>query len=317
MTARLLPFVLTLALGLSHAGSALAAEKTKGMADPGLYERERGRVAAAVNALVPQRPGKPDLYVVGFGGDSSEDVFRNETEYLEKLMSQRFRSQGRVIALINHNDSLVRAPRPLATLENLRSTLAGIGKVMDPEQDVLLLFMTLHGTPEHRLFVRMAPAYLDLISPEALRKALDDAGIRNRVLVLSACFSGGFVPALKDPHTLILTAAHRNRTSFGCGPDSDATYFGRAWMIEGLNETADFVAAFESAKIRIDARERAEGFRPSKPQIEIGDAILPRLQAWQDQLVPGPAVPYDYASPAQAATRDMTDKGDKAAASKK
>jgi hypothetical protein len=317
MTARLLPFVLTLALGLSHAGSARAAEKTKGMADPGLYERERGRVAAAVNALVPQRPGKPDLYVVGFGGDSSEDVFRNEAEYLEKLMSQRFRSQGRVIALINHNDSLVRAPRPLATLENLRSTLAGVGKVMDPEQDVLLLFMTLHGTPEHRLFVRMAPAYLNLISPEALRKALDDAGIRNRVLVLSACFSGGFVPALKDPHTLILTAAHRNRPSFGCGPDSDATYFGRAWMIEGLNETADFVAAFESAKTRIDARERAEGFRPSKPQIEIGDAILPRLQAWQDQLVPGPAVPFDYPSPTQSATRDMTDKGDKGAASKK
>jgi hypothetical protein len=317
MTVRLLPFVLTLALGLSHAGSALAAGKTRGMADPGLYERERGRVAAAVNALVPQRPGKPDLYVVGFGGDSSEDVFRNETEYLEKLMSQRFRSQGRVIALINHNDSLVRAPRPLATLENLRNTLAGVGKVMDPEQDVLLLFMTLHGTPEHRLFVRMAPAYLDLISPEALRKALDDAGIRNRVLVLSACFSGGFVPALKDPHTLILTAAHRSRTSFGCGPDSEATYFGRAWMIEGLNETADFIAAFESAKTRIDARERAEGFRPSKPQIEIGDAILPRLQAWQDQLVPGPAVPYDYDSPAQAATRDMTEKPDKGAASKK
>lgn len=317
MTARLLPFVLTLALGLSHAGGALAAQKTKGMADPGLYERERGRVAAAVNALVPQRPGKPDLYVVGFGGDSSEDVFRNETEYLEKLMSQRFRSQGRVIALINHNDSLVRTPRPLATLENLRNTLAGVGKVMDPEQDVLLLFMTLHGTPEHRLFVRMAPAYLDLISPEALRKALDDAGIRNRVLVLSACFSGGFVPALKDPNTLILTAAHRSRTSFGCGPDSEATYFGRAWMIEGLNETADFVAAFESAKTRIDARERAEGFRPSKPQIEIGDAILPRLQAWRDQLVPGPAVPFDHPSPTQVAAPDMTEKPDKGAASKK
>ncbi|GAA4805229.1 C13 family peptidase [Lysobacter hankyongensis] len=317
MNARLLPFVLTLALGLSHVGDALAAEKIKGMSDPGLYERERARVAAAVNALVPQRPGKPDLYVVGFGGDSSEDVFRNETEYLEKLMSQRFRTQGRVIALINHNDSLVRTPRPLATLENLRGALAGIGKVMDPEQDVLLLFMTLHGTPDHRLFVRMAPAYLDLITPEELRKALDDAGIRNRVLALSACFSGGFVPALKEPHTLILAAAHRNRTSFGCGPDSDATYFGRAWMIEGLNETTDFVAAFESAKSRIDARERAEGFRPSKPQIEIGEAILPRLQAWRDQLVPGPAVPYDYPVPARTPAQDTTEKSGKTAGAKK
>lgn len=317
MRTRLLPFVLTFALGLSHIGDAVSAEKTKSMSDPGLYERERGRIAAAVNALVPQRAGKPDLYVLGFGGDSTEDVFRNETEYLEKLMSQRFRSQGRVIALINHRDSLTRTPRPLATLENLRGALAGIGKVMDPEQDVLLLFMTLHGTPEHRLFVQMAPAYVDLIAPEELRKALDDAGIRNRVLVLSACYSGGFVPALKDANTLILTAAHGSRPSFGCGPDSDATYFGRAWMIEGLNETADFVAAFESAKIRIDARERAEGFRPSKPQIEIGDAILPRLQAWRDQLVPGPAVAYGYASPAPSAAQGAIERSDKSAASKK
>ncbi|MFZ5638632.1 MAG: C13 family peptidase [Pseudomonadota bacterium] len=312
------PLLTSLALGLllcAHAAGALAAKGT--MSDPGQFERERARIANALAALTPQRPGQPDLYAVSFGGDSSEDVFRNEADYFGRLMSERFGARGRVVTLINHEESLVDKPRPLATLHNLRATLAGIGKAMDPEQDVLVLFMTMHGTPQHQLFVRMAPAYLDLIDPEELRKALDDAGIRNRVLVISACFSGGFVPALKNDDTLILTAAHRNRPSFGCGADSDATYFGRAWMIEGLNETTDFIAAFEAAKTRIAERERTEGFRPSRPQIEIGDAIGPRLDAWRRQLTPGPTLAYDYPTPARMSTGTATERADKVDGKKK
>jgi hypothetical protein len=272
----------------------------KGLTDPALRDRQRALLESALAGLAPQRPGQPDLYVVGVGGDSTEDVFRNETVYLDALMSQRFGARGRVLTLINHSDSLIRTPRPLATLENLRTALAGIGRTMDREQDVLLLFMTMHGTPQHQLFVQMPPAYFDLIDPRELRAALDDAGIRNRVLVISACYSGGFVPALKNENTLILTASHRNRPSFGCGADSDATYFGRAWLIEALNENTDFVAAFEHAKRSIAEREDDEGFRPSRPQIEIGKQILPRLQAWQAQLVPGPKVAFTVPSPPSA-----------------
>jgi len=300
--ARLCLLMLVLTLGTD--ARADEPRNSKLMADPGRFARERARVDAAITALLPQRPGRPDLYVVSFGGDSSEDVFRNEAEYTQTLMSRRFGADGRTVALINHTDSLERTPRPLATLENLRRTLAGIGRAMDPEQDVLLLFLTMHGTPEHQLFVRMQPAYLDLIDPKELRAALDDAGIRNRVLVVSACYSGGFVPALKGDHTLILTASHRNRPSFGCGADSDATYFGRAWLIEGLNETTDFVAAFESAKVRIEQRERDEGFRPSRPQIEIGAAILPLLAQWRAQLAPGPPVAFEYSANATISARE-------------
>lgn len=290
----LLVCLLVCLLALIGATGSVAA---KGLTDPALRERQRALIESAVAGLAPQRPGQPDLYVVGVGGDSTEDVFRNETVYLDTLMSQRFGARGRVVTLINHSDSLIRTPRPLATLENLRAVLAGVGRTMDRDQDVLLLFMTMHGTPQHQLFVQMAPVYFDLIDPHQLRKALDDAGIRNRVLVISACYSGGFVPALKNDDTLILTAAHRNRPSFGCGPDSDATYFGRAFLVDALNDTTDFVAAFERAKARIAEREKEEGFRSSRPQISIGKQILPRLQAWQSQLVPGPKVAYALPAP--------------------
>ena len=284
---RPLPLVVLL-LSLCLAGLAHARE----LPDPDLRERDRQRLDAALAALAPQRPGQPDLYAIGFGGDSEENVFRNEAAYFERLMNERFGAQGRTIALINHTDSLGPSPHPLATPGNLRAALAAVGKRMDPEQDILLLFLTMHGTAQHQLLLRMAPKYFDLIDPDWLRKALDDAGIRNRVLVISACYSGGFIPQLENDDTLVLTAAHRSRTSFGCGADSDATYFGRAWLVEGLNATTDFAAAFEQAKLRIAEREREGNFKPSRPQMAMGDRIGPKLAAWRAQLVPGPAIAY-------------------------
>lgn len=287
---RPLPFAPLAALLLSFCLAGLA--QARELPDPDLRERDRQRLDAALAALVPQRPGQPDLYAIGFGGDSEENVFRNEASYFERVMNERFGAQGRTIALINHADSLGASPHPLATPGNLRATLAAMGKAMDPEQDILMLFMSMHGTQQHQLLLRMAPKYVDLIDPTWLRKALDDAGIRNRVLVISACYSGGFIPLLENDDTLIMTASHRNRPSFGCGADSDATYFGRAWLIEGLNATSDFAAAFEQAKLRIAERERAGNFKPSRPQIEIGDRIASKLAAWRAQLVPGPVIAY-------------------------
>jgi hypothetical protein len=288
---------LSLLIGLLLCGAAGAAgTERQVITDPALREREARLLDEAVQALVPGRPGVPDLYVVGFGGDSTEDVFRNEIAHLDTLMTERFGARGRVLTLVNHSDSLIRTPRPLANLDNLRTALRGVASKMDDE-DVLLLFMTMHGTPEHQLVALMPPAFVDMIAPRELRDALDDAGIRHRVLAISACFSGGFVPALQGPRTVVIAAAHRNRPSFGCGPDSDATFFGRAWLIDALNETTDFVEAFEIAKRNIAVREKAEDFRPSKPQIAIGKEIVPVLQAWQAQLQPGPKVAYAFNAP--------------------
>jgi hypothetical protein len=285
---------MTLLVAIVALCMSLQASARESAVSPGVRERDRALLEDTLAKLAPQRQDAPDLYVVGFAGDSEEDVFRNEVRYLETLMAQRFGARDRVVALINHRDSLMTEPRPLATLANLRTTLAAIGKRMDHEQDVLLLFMTMHGTPSHELLVQMAPGYADLIDPQELREALDDAGIRNRVLVISACFSGGFVPALENDDTLILTAARKNRPSFGCGSESNVTYFGRAWLVEGLNETTDFIAAFEGARQRIATREKTEDFKPSFPQIDIGKNIQTRLQTWQAQLQPGPALEYPH-----------------------
>nr|WP_241093588.1 C13 family peptidase [Xanthomonas sp.] len=256
---------------------------------------------AQLRALQPQRPGVTDLYVVGFAGDASEDVFRNETLYLRELFAQRFDAAGRIVTLINHADNLgAHAYAPQASYDNLAETLQRIGTLMDRREDALLLFLTSHGTEQHELYLQFGPgedADYDTIAPAELRELLDDAGIRNRVIVLSACYSGGFVPALKSADTLIITAARRDRPSFGCGNTANATYFGRAWLIDALARTSDFVESYRLASTEITAREQAEGETPSYPQLYVGARIAPLLQRWRAQLQPVAAPAYPYPEP--------------------
>ena len=271
---------------------------------------------AQLRPLQPQRPGVTDLYVVGFAGDASEDVFRNETLYLRQLFAQRFGAAGRIVTLINHADNLgAHAYAPQASYDNLAETLQRIGTLMDRREDALLLFLTSHGTEQHELYLQFGPgedADYDTIAPAELRELLDDAGIRNRVIVLSACYSGGFVPALKSADTLIITAARRDRPSFGCGNTASATYFGRAWLIDALARTSDFVESYRLASAEITARERAEGEASSYPQLYVGARIAPLLQRWRAQLQPVAAPAYPYPEPDPEAAEAEADAGAKA-----
>lgn len=260
-----------------------------------LAGRDLRLIDAILDAMPAQRPGRPDLYVVGFAGDGTETVFRNEVLYLERLMQERFQADGRVVTLVNHPDSLQEgSERPLATLDNLSRALAGIGEAMDPAEDLLLLFITSHGSADHQLVVQLPPLVDEGIGPQALADALEASGIRNRVLVVSACFSGGFLPPLRSPDGVVITAARKDRSSFGCGAASQVTYFGQAWLVDGLNRHDDFIAAFHDARKQVETREAGSAFAPSLPQIHVGERIGPVLDAWRDALQPGPPVAYPY-----------------------
>lgn len=86
----------------------------------------------------------------------------------------------------------------------------------------------------YRIFfeIENAPLELNQIDPKWLKDALDKSGIRWKVIVISACYSGSFIPALQDDNTLIITASAADRTSFGCENEADYTYFGRAFLIK-------------------------------------------------------------------------------------
>lgn len=251
---------------------------------------QRERIDAALAALAPQRAGTIDLYVVGFAGDGSERVFAQEVGYAAALFGQRFGATGRTLVLAND----LRDPqaRPLATLAGLRHALTGLARIMDPDEDLLLLWLSSHGSEHPELFVHLPPLRPAQIDPQTLRAALDEAGIRWRIVVISACYSGGFIDALADDSTLVITAARADRESFGCGPDAEITWFGRAFLVEALNAVADPIQAFELARRRIDAWEREAGFTSSLPQLRSAPLLEIRLAQWLEALEPGPPLPF-------------------------
>ncbi len=258
---------------------------------------------AALAKLAPRVPGKPNLYVVAFAGDGAEDVFRNEAEYVEQLFSRRFDAAGHVVVLENNPATVT--TRPLATWTNLHRTLQAIAQKADPLEDIVLLYLTTHGSSEHELLVDLDPLPLNQIYPQDLGDAFKTTpALRWRVIIVNACYSGGFIDALRDDSTLVLTSARADRTSFGCGADSDITYFGKAFLVEALNRTTSLPEAFAMARQTVATWETADaaqdpGLEHSEPQIASTPSILAKLARWQATLPQRPQVQFVPADPAR------------------
>lgn len=274
-------------------GPIAAKDVTAPAPQAALAARDRALIETTVAAMPVPADEAPVLYVIGVAGDGTEDVFRNEVHFLETAAAARLGAAARTLTLINHTDSLDTRPRPLATQANLRHALERVAARQRPE-DLLLLYLTMHGADDHRLGVYWPPYVDETITPKALRALLDDAGIGPRIVVVSACYAGGFVPALRAPDTLVITAAAADRPSFGCGSESTITFFGRAWLLDGLNRDRDFTAAYRHATRAITARETDLGFTPSRPQIDIGKRMPPRLARWLATLPPAEPARYPH-----------------------
>lgn len=254
--------------------SGLDASLDAGDAESLLFE-QADLIAAAVDKTEPQRAGLVDTWFVGFAGDGAQRVFRNEALFAEEVFAKRFASAGRSVELIN--DRRDRDTYPLATVSGLRYALQLIGARMNKEEDMLVLLLTSHGSREEGLSVQNGGLPLTSLQPEDLRSALDDAGIKWRVIIVSACYSGIFIEPLRNDSTLVITASDPDHTSFGCADDRDLTYFGEAFLRDALPGAPSLEAAFDKARRLIASRERAEKLTPSNPQRFVGGAIRQKL----------------------------------------
>jgi len=214
--------------------------------------------------------------------DSQQDTFYSELVSVKELLEERFDAAGRSIVLINNTATLKNYP--IATASNLRATLAHLGNVINTEEDIVLLHIATHGGNDYRLALDLPPLELAQLTPSSLARMLADSGIKWKVIVISACFSGGFIEPLKDDNTLIITAADAFHSSFGCDYESDYTWFSQALYDEALRDTFSFVEAFEAAREAVGEREREEGYPPSNPQMFAGAAMKKKLAALEKRL---------------------------------
>lgn len=249
--------------------------------DPGVAEEllydQPARIAAVVEGLQPAPAQAPGVYFVGFAGDGDQAVFRREALFAAQAFGARFDSMPRSVLLINDIED--RESYPLASVSALAQTLKLLGSRMNAAEDVLVLFLTSHGS-EEGLEVQNGSLPLGQLSPADLHQALDASGIRWRIIVVSACYAGVFVDELKSDNTAIMTASDAAHSSFGCDADRDLTWFGEALLKDALPGSDSLEDAFHKAAALIARREDAEHQVHSNPQLFIG----PRMRAKLEEL---------------------------------
>jgi len=240
-----------------------------------LYDQP-GRIAGSVEHMAARQPGEPNVFFVGFAGDGEQGIFKREALYAEQVFADHFGSGDHSIELINDDND--RDSYPIASVSALGQALRLVASHMDTEQDVLVLLLTSHGSRDGLAIVN-GSLPLQQLAPADLRQALDDSGIKWRVVIVSACYAGVFLDPLKSDDTLVMTAADSNHSSFGCDDARDLTWFGEAFLQDSVPGSRTLEDAFRKATGIIQRREAAEHEVHSNPQIWAGTAIRQQLAA--------------------------------------
>jgi hypothetical protein len=138
-----------------------------------------------------------------------------------------------------------------------------------------LIYMTSHGEPEGMI---LGDGVLD---PDKLNSMVTNAcGGRPTVVIISACFSGVFVPVLKGPDRMVMTAARPDRTSFGCGSGVREPYFDNCF-VHDVPLSHDLPGLADLTRACVAQMEKKTGAAPpSEPQVSIGAQITQELPDW-------------------------------------
>lgn len=237
---------------------------------------QRARLDSALGALQPQRRGILDAYVVTVALDS-DPVFAREAREAGRVLERRYGAKGRTLVLAGPDGA--RDDRPHGSIRALVLALARIAELMDRNEDALVLYTTSHGAP-FGLTYHYGDTGYGILSPARLKAVLGELGIERRVLIVSACYSGIFIPELASPDSAIMTAAAGNRTSFGCEADNDWTFYGDAMINRALRKPLPLAEAAQEANRTIAGWEANLRLFASLPQFSIGDGA----KAWLAEL---------------------------------
>ncbi len=241
-----------------------------------LYYDQYQRLHNSLDLIHPGVLGKSEIFFVGFGSDATQDVFMKEAKHIQNVSDAYLGTNDRSMVMINNITTMDTVP--LATSTNLALSLAHISRKMNLEEDVLFLYLTSHGSSNHELSVNMWLLDLNDIRPEDIKAYLDEAGIRWRVILISACYSGGFIQKLQNENSLIFTAAAADKTSFGCVNENEFTYFGETVFDQIKKGPYSLEASFKMAIEKIKQRELSENLPHSEPQLFIGNMMLDKLK---------------------------------------
>ncbi len=233
----------------------------------------QAQLEAAHASLAAERP--PRLVFAGFAMHSGSSAFRGDVELAAEVMRE---IDPRAVMFELANPPAGReADWPLATRGNIRTVLQAIARDVRPSDKVVLLFTT-HGSAR-LLGVQEAQGRPDAIEASELQDWLAPLRSRPVLVLVSACYSGSFVPALMAPSHIVLTAASSTRSSFGCKSDSRNTFFVEELLRQDDLLSHSLVEIVDRARTAIERRESAMRLLASQPQSYWGSDA----QAWARQ----------------------------------
>ncbi len=135
-----------------------------------------------------------------------------------------------------------------------------------------LVYYTSHGNPEGVALDVMGRLYA--FSPGEMAVMLDEACPgRPAIVFVSACFSGVFVPYLQGSQRMVVTAARKDRSSFGCSTDDKYPFFDDCFL-QSVGKTRNFPALAPVIQACVARKETELGLAPaSEPQVSIGPEL--------------------------------------------
>lgn len=235
---------------------------------------QQALLQAEIGGLAPPKQGATNIYALGVGGWADQDVFLKELDGGLAAIGGILPIQGHTLRLVNHHETTETVP--IANQRNFAASVHALGTAMNKDGDVLVLLMTSHGTSTG-FGLRLPSGVTTELTPQEVAGTLDKEGIKNRIVIVSACFAGTFLPPLANDDTIVLTASDANNTSFGCAPERDWTYFGDALFRQSIRRGWDLQRAFDNARVLISGWEMMDRARPSNPQAHFGPTLVAKL----------------------------------------
>ncbi len=238
---------------------------------PTMWDRQPALIARSLARIPDRAVDRLNIYALAIAPIARQHLFSREARAVLRALAENYGGTASGGILLS-NAAIDTREAPLATQDNIAHILAELGRrSRAAPDDVVIVYLTSHGAPDATLESGLPPNLpIPPISADSLAAALAQARIGRRVIIVSACFAGSWIPRLADDDSIVIAAAAADRTSFGCAEDRDLTYFGEAFLTGPFARGASLRDSFEGARAIVTRWEQEEKLPNSLPQVHVG-----------------------------------------------
>ena len=244
-----------------NAASATPFDDAANPASEAVIAFQRQLQDEALDNLEAHTEGSADLYFIGFAPDGFDAGAATRVDDALEIINAQWRTEGRSLAYVNDYATLTQTP--MATVSHLREALTGIATVSDPDEDIVMIYLTGRTNADGSLHVTLPPVGLMQLSGPGLAYLFNQAEIQWRVIVIDACDARKFSDAFADPDSVVLAAGR-------CGKQTNATTFGEI-VFAAFSGARSISGALQTARRNLAARGM-------EPRVHIGTRIASQLE---------------------------------------